>query len=477
MAKESRTVMSFWVMLPIMLLATGGAFGTDAIRLIATAREGGSIWKYLESNRRMTNWMGLTFNDKKWKSGSAGFGNMNRRGLTKTPWSGGQKDLYLRKEFKCDFKAKDIEKVELQYAIDDTIEVYLNGKPLFNAGYFADDAYNSVDVTDEFKRLVREKGRSNILAVKAHDMGGKCFVDVGLVVNVRAANDNDKKNVSNGRDSDGDKEIDKPKNSSRIHKTGEVETDNRDEKKELRGVDRCEALPSAVESIYSGLVQVPGLEFFISKTELTQAQWEAVTGSNPSHFKDPGNPVETVSYDDAVDFIAKLNAFPGVAERGLVFRLPHEGEWRRAAGKGFSGEEEGLRTSWVKDNSSGTTHKVGTKYPNEFGLYDMQGNVWEWTDRASNGKGSRRGGSYCDDMEGCRLNRWVHTPSYRRYDCCGLRLAADRASDVLEENKNTAAEMQQQPKLTPEELKKIIEAENAYDKKMLERKFGKGGQK
>ena len=59
MAKESRTVMSFWVMLPIMLLATGGAFGTDAIRLIATAREGGSIWKYLESYRRMTNWMGV----------------------------------------------------------------------------------------------------------------------------------------------------------------------------------------------------------------------------------------------------------------------------------------------------------------------------------------------------------------------------------------------------------------------------------
>ena len=83
-----------------------------------------------------------------------------------------------------------------------------------------------------------------------------------------------------------------------------------------------------------------------------------MTGSNPSHFKDPGNPVETVSYDDAVDFIAKLNAFPGVAERGLVFRLPHEGEWRRAAGKGFSGEEEGLRTSWVKDNSSGHYHPM-----------------------------------------------------------------------------------------------------------------------
>ena len=202
-----------------------------------------------------------------------------------------------------------------------------------------------------------------------------------------------------------------------------------------------------------------------------------MTGSNPSHFKDPDNPVETVSYDDAVDFVAKLNAFPGVADRGLVFRLPHEDEWRFAVGRGFSGEEEGLCTSWVKDNSLGMTHKVGTKKPNEFGLYDMQGNVWEWTDRASNGKGSRRGGSYCDDIGGCSPGRWVHTPSHRRYDSCGFRLAADRASAVAGENMKTTGETQRQSKLTPEELKKIVDAENAYDKKMLERKFGKGGQR
>lgn len=402
MTKESRTIMSVWVVLFIVLLAAGGVFGKDAIRLIATAREGGSTWKYLESDRRMTNWMGLTFNDKKWKSGSAGFGNRNNGGLTKTPWSGGRKDLYLRKEFKCDFKAKDIEKAELRYAIDDSVEIWLNEKPIFSMEFNGRYEYNTADVTEEFRRLVRESGRSNIVAVKAHDNGGECYVDVGLVVTVEVASDQDKKDVSKGRDSGKGKEIDKSQNSIRIHKAGEGETNNRDEKKELRGVDRREALPSAIESIYSGLVQIPGREFFISKTELTQAQWEAVTGSNPSHFKDPDNPVETVSYDDAVDFVAKLNAFPGVADRGLVFRLPHEDEWRFAVGRGFSGEEEGLCTSWVKDNSLGMTHKVGTKKPNEFGLYDMQGNVWEWTDRASNGKGSRRGGSYCDDIGGVR---------------------------------------------------------------------------
>ena len=475
MTKESRTVMSVWVVLFIVLLAAGGAFGKDAIRLIATAREGGSTWKYLESDRRMTSWMGLTFNDKKWKSGSAGFGNMNRRGLTKTPWSGGQKDLYLRKEFTCDFKTKNIEKVELWYAIDDTIEVYLNGKPLFNAGYFEDAAYNSADVTDEFKRLVREKGRSNIMAVKAHDTGGRCFVDVGLVAKVEESNDKGNEDVSNGRDSDGDKEIDKPKNSSRIHKTGEAETNNRDEKKELRGVDRREALPSAIESIYSGLVQIPGREFFISKTELTQVQWEAVTGSNPSHFKDPNNPVEMVSYDDAVDFVAKLNAFPGVAERGFVFRLPHDDEWRHVVGSGYLGVDECMTKCWIKDNSQQTTHTVGTKEPNEFGLYDMRGNVWEWTDRHPNGKGMRRGGSFYEELSD--VNRCIHTPSHRRYDCCGFRLAADRASVVAGENMKTTGEAQRQSKLTPEELKKIVDAENAYDKKMFERKFGKSGQK
>lgn len=232
---------------------------------------------------------------------------------------------------------------------------------------------------------------------------------------------------------------------------------------------------SVVDSIFSGLVRVPGRESFISKTELSQTQWEAVVGTNPSRFKDPDNPVEMVSFDDAVEFVKKLNAFPGVAERGFIFRLPHEDEWRCAAGRGFSGMEEGLCASWVKDNSLGTTHKVGTKNPNEFGLYDMQGNVWEWTDRASNGKGSRRGGSYCDDIGGCSLNRWVHTPSHRRYDSCGFRLAADRASAVAGEDMKTSGEMRRQPKLTSEELKKIIEVENAYDKKMLESKFGKGG--
>lgn len=157
---------------------------TKSIRLITTAKEGGDNWKYMESPKRATNWTGLTFNDKTWKTGKSGFGNFNKRGDTKTIWSGGRKDLYLRKEFKLDYKVKEVVKAVLHFAIDDSLEVWLNGKHLFDMAHNGSYEYGAVDVTEEFKRLVRETGRSNVIAVKAHDIGGACFVDVGLAVEI-----------------------------------------------------------------------------------------------------------------------------------------------------------------------------------------------------------------------------------------------------------------------------------------------------
>lgn len=157
---------------------------TKSICLIPTAKEGGTTWKYMESPKRTTNWMGLTFNDKAWKSGKPGFGNFNKRGDTKTPWSGGRKDLYLRKEFKLDYKVKEVVKAVLNFAIDDSFEVWLNGKPLFDMVHNGSYEYGNADVTETFKRLFRETGRSNVIAVKAHDMGGACFIDVGLTVEI-----------------------------------------------------------------------------------------------------------------------------------------------------------------------------------------------------------------------------------------------------------------------------------------------------
>lgn len=112
--------------------------------------------------------------------------------------------------------------------------------------------------------------------------------------------------------------------------------------------------------------------FYLGKYEVTQAQWEAVMGNNPSHFKGPDNPVENVSWDDAQEFIKRLNAREGTT----MYRLPTEMEWGLAA----SASEEGRldEYAWMNTNSNKTTHPVGRKKPNFHGLYDMYGNVWEW---------------------------------------------------------------------------------------------------
>jgi formylglycine-generating enzyme required for sulfatase activity len=118
--------------------------------------------------------------------------------------------------------------------------------------------------------------------------------------------------------------------------------------------------------------------FWMGVTEVTQAQWQAVMGSNPSHFQDagPNAPVEMITWDDAQAFVRKLSAI----EPGRRYRLPSEAEWEYACRAGGKGETYGVveEIAWVRENSNGTTHPVGQKRPNAFGLYDMFGNVPEW---------------------------------------------------------------------------------------------------
>lgn len=119
--------------------------------------------------------------------------------------------------------------------------------------------------------------------------------------------------------------------------------------------------------------------FWIGKYTVTQGQWQKVMGNNPSGFKKGDNyPVETVSWDDAKEFIRKFNAMSG-----STFRLPTEAEWEYAARSGgkaekYAGGNDVDAVAWYGSNSERSTHPVGTKAPNGLGLYDMSGNVFQW---------------------------------------------------------------------------------------------------
>ena len=174
-----------------------------------------------------------------------------------------------------------------------------------------------------------------------------------------------------------------------------------------------------------------GRAFELGKHEVTQAEWEAVMGSNPSRFDECGGdcPVEDVSWDDVQDFIGRLNALEGEVR----YRLPTEAEWEYAARAGTAGDRYAGNLdaiAWYDGNSGGSTHPVGQKAPNAFDLHDMLGNVWEWvqdryggypggsvTDPKRPGSGSARvlrGGGWIFDARHCRAsNRLFNAPGHR----------------------------------------------------------------
>ena len=181
-------------------------------------------------------------------------------------------------------------------------------------------------------------------------------------------------------------------------------------------------------------------DFYIGKYEVTQAQWRAVMGSNPSNFTGDNNPVEKVYWNDIQKFIKKLNA-----KTGKKFRLPTEAEWEYAARGGnqskgykYSGSNSISEVAWYINNSSTKTHPVGEKRPNELGIYDMSGNVCEWcqdwygsyssssqinpTGPSSGSNRVLRGGGWCGSARNCRVsNRTYDNPVNRNSDC-GFRL-------------------------------------------------------
>ena len=178
--------------------------------------------------------------------------------------------------------------------------------------------------------------------------------------------------------------------------------------------------------------------FWLGRYEVTQAEWEAVMGRNPSGFDEcgPDCPVENVSWEDAQEFIGRLNAAMG-DER---YRLPTEAEWEYAVRAGTSGGRYGnLDTiAWYEDNSGLRTHPVGQKAPNAWRLHDMLGNVWEWvgdwygdypggevTDPQGPASGSERvgrGGGWGIGARGCRASVRADVSSGARPGVLGFRL-------------------------------------------------------
>lgn len=192
--------------------------------------------------------------------------------------------------------------------------------------------------------------------------------------------------------------------------------------------------------------QVTLSDYYIGQTEVTQELWSAVMGSNPAYYKNGNNyPVENVSWDECQTFIQQLNSLLSSELSNMRFTLPTEAQWEYAARGGnkscyykYSGSGTLASVAWYKNNSYSTTYNVATKIPNELGIYDMSGNVWEWcqdrygsymsspqtdpTGATTGAKRVTRGGSWFSLAKFCRVScRDGNAQTVRRSNL-GLRL-------------------------------------------------------
>ena len=185
-------------------------------------------------------------------------------------------------------------------------------------------------------------------------------------------------------------------------------------------------------------------DFAIGKYEVTQADWVAVMGNNPSSFQyGPEYPVERVSWNDVQEFLRRLDS-----TLGGTYRLPTEEEWEFAARGGlankhyrYAGSDNPREVAWFGENSGGRPHAVGRLKPNELGIYDMSGNIWEW---CSNFKspypcdliGKRflarvlRGGTFANAANSVRVRDRNGRDPNIRLSTLGFRLAKDLRKDL-----------------------------------------------
>lgn len=193
-------------------------------------------------------------------------------------------------------------------------------------------------------------------------------------------------------------------------------------------------------------------DFYLGKTEVTQKQWADITGHNPSKFKCEDCPVERVNWNDVQGFIKKLNE-----KTGMNYRLPTEAEWEYAARSGgrkeqwpgTNDEDKIGEYAWYSHNADGHTHAVAGKLPNEIGVYDMMGNVWEWCsdwycnhyyethpnkDPQGHSEGPNRvlrGGGWRSKNQGLRTtDRNSFDPASKKFSDIGFRLARSQLKNI-----------------------------------------------
>ncbi len=175
--------------------------------------------------------------------------------------------------------------------------------------------------------------------------------------------------------------------------------------------------------------------FFIGARPVTQVEWAAVMGSNPSKFQDGWSaglrPVESVSWLDCQSFISELNAREVKQRFGLsgVWRLPTADEWEYACRAGTTTrwyhsdrDNELDEVAWHGGNSGATTREVGQKKGNQWGLHDCHGNVSEWTDTEKGGRRITKGGSWLMESESTTSSAFGLSKIDKRSDGIGLRL-------------------------------------------------------
>ena len=192
---------------------------------------------------------------------------------------------------------------------------------------------------------------------------------------------------------------------------------------------------ATLSALAQNMVSIPGQNYEMGKYEVTQAEWRAVMGNNPSKFGSCGDncPVEQVSWDDIQVFLQKLNA-----KAGKQYRLPTDAEWEYACYGGskteYCGGNEIVSVAWYGNNgqpggnSNQATHPAGQKQANGYGLYDMSGNVWEWMencydDNCSYSQRALRGGSWLNPPASLRVSNRNHAASAYRGFSFGFRLA------------------------------------------------------